>query len=190
MEHLRNFLLRQNNIEVYSAVLAFLGSPQKDLIDEIVLQCPSEIQDEMAKKLDMVYQLFKNERTVYENEYRLGQAVIWQEVLIAYKRISNAIAKIQVISLHPDTTNYAQSSKEIYKLLCIYSEMQIALSNLEQVLGVDRFLDRISGSTFDVLDDLVCNAKRVIEAKSLNYKEAFQKIWNTTNVNKLIRHKL
>lgn len=190
MEHIRNILLRHNDVETYTKILAFLSSPKMDDILEIVSCCPVELQDEVHVKLDEIYKLFKTDRAAFENEYRFGQAVIWQEVFVAYSKISSAINKISAYNLRPDTSNYLLASQDIIKLLYIYSEIQIALSTLEQVLGVDRFLDRVSGATFDVLEEMLAGAKKAIEEKAEKYKTDFQALWNTTNVNKILRHKL
>ena len=190
MENIRNYLLRSNDTDTYEKILEFLNEPQKDDILSISMCFQKEIQETVRNKLEEIYLQYKTNRTIYENEIRLGQAIIWQEVLVAYKSITNAINKISTFNLRPDTSIYSLASHEMSKLLSIYSEIQIALSNLERVLGVDRFLDRVSGSTFDVLEEMLSNAKRDIEEKAQKYKSDFQTLWNTTNINTLLRHKL
>ena len=53
------------------------------------------------------------------------------------------------------------------------------MSELEETLGVDRFLDRVSEDTFAVLTDIVRESKDIIESKTRNIKESFQMHWNT-----------
>ena len=190
MEYIRNYLLRLNNIDAYNKILEFFKGPQKDDILSIASCCPKEIRETVSNKLEELFLLYKTDRAIYDNEIRLGQAVIWQEVLFSYEAITSAIDKISMFTLRPDTSNYSLASSDMSKFLSIYSDIQIALSSLEQVLGVDRFLDRVSGSTFDVLEELLSTAKKAIEEKAQKYKDDFQTLWNTTNVNILLRHKL
>ena len=71
-----------------------------------------------------------------------------------------------------------------------YTKMQIALSDLEETLGVDRFLDRVSEGSFTVLKELLYCAKELVERKTEKYKEQFQSIYNTTNIAAIIAHSL
>lgn len=163
MEEIRNCLLRSKNLAAYRDIISFFEDPIHTNIDDIAKHLDEEIRNETICKLNEARYTYKENRKSYDEEYRFGQALIWQEVLIAYNKMVSTSEKITNIHLCPDLTNYSVALKEIDRLLSCYAEMQIALSNLEQVLGVDRFLDRVSGMTFDVLEELLSAVKINIE---------------------------
>lgn len=190
METLRNSLLRCGDIETYTRISSFLQDPIHNSLDEILAQAPHELENLISEQLIEVRTLYTSDRQTFEQEYRFGQAVIWQEVLQCYSQLNSAAKRISACQLCPDVTNYAVAKNDISALLGIYAEMQASLSKLEEILGVDRFLDRVSGATFDVLESILSEAKQAIEDKAKKYKSEFQYTWNTTYVNKVLRHKL
>lgn len=190
MENIRNDLLRKNSIDAYCKMITFFEDPIRTNIDDVIESLDEELQNKLICELNALRQFYKENRNLYDEEYKYGQAIIWQEVLFAYNSMVVASQKIANGTLCPDISNYSIAAKDIARVLNYYAEMQIALSNLEQVLGVDRFLDRISRTTFDVLEEMLKKEKSDIEEKTNRYKSFFQQKWNTTNIHKLIRHKL
>lgn len=190
MEHLRNRLLQNGDVDGCYAIISFLKDPIHNSIEQVAEKTVSEKKELVTSELEKIRRLFSDDRAAYEQEYKFGQAIIWQEVLKAYQQMINLSKKIDECQLCPDSMNYSIATKAIYDLLEFYAEMQGTLSNLENVLGVDRFLDHVSGTTFDVLESILVKTKQVVEMKTERYKSVFQSKWNTTQVNKVIRHKL
>ena len=151
MEHLRNRLLQNGDIDGYCAIISFLKDPIHNSIEQVAEKTVSEKKEFVTSELEKIRRLFVDNRAAYEQEYKFGQAIIWQEVLKAYQQMINLSKKIDECQLCPDLLNYSIATKAIYDLLEFYAEMQGTLSNLENVLGVDRFLDHLRGTTFYLL---------------------------------------
>lgn len=190
MEYLRNWLLQNNAIQLYEDILNYLGAP--DCFDSqiIVDNAPTEIRVHIQNQLSEVMRLFATDKALYNSNYTYGQNIIWNEVLKAYRILEQQRSIIERVTLSPDVSNYASAMSELKKILHPYSKMQIALSDLEETLGVDRFLDRVSESTFAVLTAILDTTKKIVEKKTEKYKTVFQTEYNTTNVNKVIAHSL
>lgn len=190
MEYLRNWLLQNGEIQLYESILDYYCAPDRFDSQTIIDDAPEEIKALLQKHLDEVMRLFATEKVLYQEKYTYGQIIIWNEVLKAYRVLEQQKSIIEKITLSPDATNYAIAMNEIKKVLHPYSRMQIALSELEETLGVDRFLDRVSEGTFLVLKTILDDTKRIVEKKSGKYKAIFQSNYSTANVYKVIAHSL
>lgn len=190
MEELRNVLLLKDYIITYGAFLNFMQEPASVDIDESVNDLPSEVREMILAEMQKIMKTYATNKKEYFQTYRYGQVIIWQEILKAYKKMQEQKEKIELLQLSPDISNYSFAVKELSRLLYAYAEMQICLSDLESVLGVDRFLDRVSETTFEVLNHTMREAKSVVEEKCVKYKSEFQSRWNTTNVYRVLGHKL
>ena len=190
MEYLRNNLLKRGELQLYESITDFFSTPDRVEINTIIGSAPVEIRDYLEKKLDEVMCLFATDRALFQENITYGQIIIWKEVLSAYRILEQQKRIIEQINLSPEVSNYATAMLEVKKILYPYARMQVALSKLEETLGVDRFLDRVSEGTFIVLKSLLDDTKKVVEKKTEEYKAAFQIRYNTTNVNKVIAHSI
>lgn len=190
MEELRNYLLQNNLIDLYEDFLQFMASPDKCDSQAIVDKAPSEIRDLLCCELNKIVLLYATDRNQYQHLYTFGQNIIWCEILNTYQLLFHQMKIIESCTLSPDLSNYEKAVGELKRILTPYTKMQIALSDLEETLGVDRFLDRISESTFAVLRGLLVRAKAQVERKTEHYKEQFQSIYNNTHISSIIAHSL
>ena len=190
MEYLRNWLLQKGEIQLYESILNYFCAPDCFDCQTIIDSAPEEIRAHLRKQLDAAIRLFATEKAAYQANYTYGQIIIWNEVLKAYRILEQQKSIIEKAVLSPDVSNYPIAMSEVKKVLFPYSRMQIALSDLEDTLGVDRFLDRVSEGTFLVLKSILDETKIIVEKKAEKYKAVFQSIYNTTNVNKVIAHSL
>ncbi len=190
MEKIRNWLLENGKVQLYELILSFMKSPDRISIDEIVDATPDEIQSDVKKELNVIMNHYSNNRQQYHSQYSLGQVVIWSEILKAYIELTKQKRIIDQTTLSPDLSSYATAVAELNQLLIPYAKMQIALSDLEEVLGVDRFLDRVSEGTFLVLRRILGNAKNELEKKAERYKSVFQLDYSTKNIKNVIAHAL
>lgn len=190
VECLRNDFLKLGLIQAYEAFLTFMRFPNQNNAERVLESIPPELEPLTQTELNAALALYSEDKRQYEYLYSYGQVIIWDEVLNTYKTILHQIAIIDSISLSPDCSNYTLVLDELKQLLTPYAQMQIALSDLESVLGVDRFLDRISEDTFAVLTSLLQDAKHKIEDKSKQFKTQAQIRYSTTNVYTALAHSL
>ena len=174
MEYLRNWLLQNGETQLYESILNYFSAPDRFDIQAIVDSAPENIRAHLQKQLDEAIRLFATEKTVYQANYTYGQIIVWNEVLKAYRILEQQKSIIEKAILSPDVSNYAVAMSEVKKILFPYSRMQIALSDLEETLGVDRFLDRVSEGTFLVLKSILDETKRIVEKKTEKHKAVFQ----------------
>lgn len=190
MEEIRTYLLKHEMLNIYSDILMFLRNPSSVDLDELLKGVPNEVRNNFREVLSSANEVFCKDRAEYTQRFLLGQVVIWQEVLTAYERLIELSQRIRMSSTCPDMRHYETVEGELKKILENYAEMQSVLSLLENNLGVDRFLDRVGEQTFSVLEELLSQGKKYVEEKCYIHKKTFQEKWNTTNVCKLIGHKL
>ena len=190
MEKIRNWLLKNREIELYETILGFMREPDHYDIEDIISVVPIDITEDVHSFLSQIMHDFAKDRDQYHKKYTYGQTIIWETVLLTYKKLILQQSKIQAITLSERYNSYFKAVNDLKKLLTAYANMQDELSELEETLGVDRFLDRVSEDTFAVLTNIVRESKNVIECKTRNIKESFQMHWNTTNVFHVIGHSL
>ena len=190
MDYLRNWLLKHNAIQLYDMIVNFLSAPDCFDSQKIINNAPTEIRNQLEFELKKVMLLYATNRPMYLEQYTYGQIIIWNEVIKAFRGLTKQKENIESICLSPDTRHYEFAVNEIKKLLYAYSKMQIILSDLEETLGVDRFLDRVSEETFRIFKEILDETKKIVETKAEKYKAIFQTKYNTTNVNKVIAHSL
>ena len=190
MEFLRNWLLKHDEIQLYDSILNYFITPDEIDSQDIICNTPKEIRESVEYQLEKAMSIFAENKSLYHAFYTYGQIIIWTEVLKAYRILTQQKNIVETISLSQDVTNYYLAINELKKLLNPYSKMQIVLTKLEETLGVDRFLDRVSEGTFSVLKELLDDAKRTVEKKAEIYKTVFQTTFNTTNVNKVLAHSI
>lgn len=190
MEKVRNYLLRHNLVNVYMGILSFLREPRSIDMVEILEKSPASIKNDIETELVQANSIYSKDKAVYTRVYSLGQVVIWQEVFSSYDSLKNCLLRIKSINLSPDTRNFEETTNGLKRILKIYAEMQGILSSLESTLGVDRFLDRVGEGTFVILLEILKEAKSILENKCARHKVEFQKNWNTTQIYKLLGHKL
>lgn len=188
MEKLRDYLLKTRNIQIYTQVLSFMKNPSQFDMEQIVGDAPSNIKEELKDILQLLMKEYAESQKDYREKYVYGQVIIWEAILRAFERLTNCKKSIETFSLTKDLDNYHKSTIELKKLLSIYADMQDALSELEDILGVDRFLDRISEETFDACKSIVIETKQIIDEKAASYKSVFQMRWSSTNVFDVIAH--
>ena len=182
MEKLRNYLLENNLVELYELVLSFMRNPSNRTGDKVLAACPEHIQEMAALEMDSIKALYQSDRREYDQQYTYGQVIIWELVLTAYKRLSEQKTIINQLKTPQERKSFIHSENELKELLIPYAKMQVILSELEESLGVDRYLDRICEDTFSVLNSILASAKEDIEDKSKVLKKAFQAKWGNDNV--------
>ena len=190
MENLRNSLLLSDNGDIYEELLDYMRTPDQTSIESIIEKTPAELKNDITEYTEQLLSLFLNNREEYRRSYTYGQIIIWQEILETYKKLIKQRNFIESINLIYDENNYYLANLELKKILLAYSSMQNSLSELEDAFGVDRFLDRISGKTFEVLNTIIRQTKIKLEKKIRTYKDLYQSKWNSTNVYSTIIHKL
>ena len=190
MEELRNTLLMGKYIDAYRSFMAFMQNPEETPAADVVMVFPEQLSSYAKKATSYCLQILSESREKYEAHIRFGQLVIWKEVLSTYVVMEDLRDRILYFQLTPDMRSYSITCNELSRILSLYSSMQAAMSRLEDILGVDRFLDRVSEGTFSILNNLLSEAKVDIEKKSRIAKQKFIGEWNNTNVFKVIAHKL
>lgn len=190
MLEIRNQLLKDEQIDVYQYLLDFMRNPSNATFHDLLDKSPKKWQDSLQQFGSQILDIQNTDKFAFNQRITLGQVVIWQEILIAYRSIRKLGESIEHATIYPDCTKYAQLLSELTSFLGLYADMQAVLTRLESTLGVDRFLDRVGDGTFDILNQTINKYKRMVEARCESYKFAFQKQWNTTQVFNVISHKL
>lgn len=190
MEKLRNYLLENELLDLYYSFLDAMRNPLVIKEDELIDACPEQIARMAEQEIKTLKTIFRTNKKEYEKQYTYGQIIIWELVLGAYKKLIKQKEIIEQMPIPTVSNSYVFSENEIKGLLLPYSKMQVILSELEEALGVDRYLDRICEDTFSVLYSLVAKSKIIVEEKSEKTKALFQEKWGNNNIADIIASSL
>lgn len=167
-----------------------MRSPDENTISSVKDVFPEQFYSYAKDSIEYSVKLLSESVEKYNVAIRFGQVVIWEEVLAAFLKMTDLRNRIHQVGLIPNIQRYAEVKDDLSKILTLYASMQGTLTDLEDILGVDRFLDRVSEETFVVLNEILAESKKYIEDKCEPLKNKFIEEWNTTNVFDAITHKL
>lgn len=190
LRSLRKELLNRGDITCYRMIMIFLDSPNDNDISNILGILSIELKAEIISVLYDLIDMYEDDFARYKKEILYGQLFIWSQVLICYEELIN---QKELITTHNEkyySDDYLNACKEINNLSKYYTKSQVAMSSFEEVLGVDRYLDKLCSEDIEPLVDIIFDIKKILERKSRSYKELFITQWNTTNINKIIEHQL
>lgn len=88
MEELRNWLLKNQEIELYEEIVRYMESPTEIDSQTIEDKAPTEIAETLSRELNEIIRLYASDRDQYQSTYLFGQAIIWNEILTTYKNLS------------------------------------------------------------------------------------------------------
>lgn len=188
---LRTSLLNDYDIESCRRIISFFSDPQNDLIISICDQVKNNRNSLMVKDvLENLISIFQTDRSLYFANIIYGQKIVWDEIVICFEAILEINMKFeqQQIVIYHDS--YLKSCEEIKRICSYYIKSQAAISKLEDALGVDRYLDRVSEEDFAPLEILVHGQKARLESMCSEYKDCFQKNWSNAVLPEIIKHKL
>lgn len=187
LKWLRDKMLAEMKVDEYSEVLGFLSNPS---------DCLSSDTREYIGGLGysdfeyVISDMYKNDQTKYKNTILWGQVVVWEYVLKAYESL-NSIAKIvESINVTCYENNYLKSCEEVRRILNIYAEAKATITQLENNLGVDRYLDDVGAEEFDILVELFDKIHRKVDDLLNEYKTLFTIKWHNGNICELMLHQL
>lgn len=137
---LREKILLDNQLDYYRELIGYMGNPLT-LLSEACNDylCSIQAQDIVAN----IRLTFENNRDEYRDKFRLGQLIIWQQILDTYsalRRVDNQLTEIDVVYY---SDNYLKATEQVKAVLSIYSEAKSAITRMESNLSIDRYLDNI-----------------------------------------------
>lgn len=184
---IREYLIEEDLINEYIDIQNFLQNPTSVLkqgtVDQLVKINEKEFEDKIRSWV-------KSNPKEYRNKVLYGQVIIWQEVLncfIELTRVEELLNNTQVVYFEND---YLKSTEQVKKILNLYADAKVAITRLETHLGVDRYLDEVAGDDFELLIKRFDKIHHLSEEMLQEYKVLYTKVWNTTNVYEVAKHKL
>ena len=106
MEKIRNWLLKNREIELYETILGFMREPDHYDIEDIISVVPIDITEDVHSFLSQIMHDFAKDRDQYHKKYTYGQTIIWETVLLTYKKLILQQSKIQAITLSERYNSY------------------------------------------------------------------------------------
>lgn len=191
LQKLRVKLITNKNIALAYEVGRFLEKPTELMYEKL---CSSidlgENTINLIDELKRCLLLYESNRQQYNEEIIFAQKVIWDEVISCadYVIKTTDIAKSFSAIMYRD--NYKKAVEHVHSCCSIISELQARLSKLEDMLGIDRYLDTICEDDIKVIVQFLDEAISCLEVVARDYKTIFQEKWNLTNIKEIILHKL
>lgn len=189
LSEIRNKLISIKDMDTYNLFVSFLRNPNEELVGEIL--CNQEIQEMNVREVmaDLM-KLHATERGKYTSKIANGQWIIWKEIYTCVNDILNNTEKIEKYKFIEYGDNYLKACQVIKELVAIYVDSQTKVCYLEERLGVDRYLDKISERELIAINDLI-----LIQCKKINefietYIFRFQRDWGNDNIPAIVYHKL
>ena len=184
---LRTFLLKNEYISDYQNIVQYMKNPYSQM-DEKTLEVLSQFGYSFFSQ--KIRQMFDNKREEYRNRIAIGQVVLWERYLLAFRMIKEAKQIIINMDTVVYTNNYKKANSQVMRVLVEYAKGKAAITKLENELGVDRYLDHVSEEEFNFLDTEFNDLHQLVEKKLVTYKKLFTMEWNTTNIYNLIIHRM
>ena len=182
---LREKILLDNQLDYYRELIGYMGNPLTLLSESCNdYLCSIQAQDIVAN----IRLTFENNRDEYRDKFRLGQLIIWQQILDTYsalRRVDNQLTEIDVVYY---SDNYLKATEQVKAVLSIYSEAKSAITRMESNLSIDRYLDNIGKREFAFLVSIFDSIHRRVDVVLDEYKTLYTKKWNTTNICSLVLH--
>lgn len=184
---IRDKLLISNNLTEYNEIVSFMRNPLSGL--------PPKAKQRLLDFGNSSFETeiitwFKTAPSDYDEKIRLGQIIIWQEILLAYEALSESYKLLKDIQVVVYKNDYLKSVNQVRSTLDIYAKSKAAITTLESHLGVDRYLDFIAESEFGILREKFDDIHRILDTKLTEYKKLFALNWGNTNVCDVMIHKL
>lgn len=188
---LKRIVFNNFELELAEMISSFFSIPNKSKIEEIVFN-PTlrKYKNEITGLLGDIYILYCEDRKEYSRVYLNGQKIVWDTLLECIKKIkinSEVLSKKDII-FFPDS--YNKSCNEVNKICEIYSNSQLEISKYEDILGVDRYLDKVAIDDLALISSVIESQLSIINAKLNLYKDLFQNQWGLFNVKDILVHKL
>ena len=184
---IRDSLLISEEMDIYNAIISFMDNPNFALSAKAKAWL---VDNDYSDFESFIIHWFKTNPSDYNVKISLGQIIIWQEVMVAYKSLIKAYTLISQAQVVVYSNDYLKSVSQVYSILDIYAESKAAITTLESHLGVDRYLDNIAEKEFGVLRKKFDRIHKILDSKLAEYKKLFTKNWGNTNVCDLMIHKL
>lgn len=184
---LRDKLIKEKAWDAYREILLLMKNPYGELggvSTEVIIRWG------YGNLPNALREWHKNDSEDYKKKILLGQAIIWECLLQAHLTlldVNNVIGSVNAVFYE---NNYLKASEQVYKVLDTYSLAKAAITNVERILGVDRYLDKIAWGDFICLVEAFDNIHKNVESLLREYKVLFVQKWNTANVYETVLHKL
>lgn len=187
LSKIRESLLISNDIDYYRQILEFLKNPWNSLdtkLEGVLFEiCNFNFFSEIRY-------WYKNSPDDYRVNVTFGQIIIWEVFLKAFELLNDVIIRLNEVNIVYYEDNYLKSINEVKRVLDIYANAKIAITNFENSLGIDRYLDRVVSKDVFILEYKFNNIHKKVEEILEKYKLLFISKWNTTNIYESIRHRL
>lgn len=183
----RTQLLKNGYIKEYEDLIQYMKNPYSmlSLDTEKVLTALG-----FSKISFLIRDLFDHSREEYRNRIAMGQVILWENYLNAYKEIEKTKQIIINMDVVVYSSNYKKATDQIIHILREYANGKAAITKLENELGVDRYLDHVSEEEFEFLIANFNEIHRIVEDKLKIYKVLFTENWNTTNIYNILIHRM
>lgn len=184
---LRDKLIKAREWDTYREILSIMKNPYGELSR---IGAERLEQFEYSNVCNELRDWHKFDGESYKNNILYGQAIIWECLLNAHMMLFDVsdIVKRTIPVFYEN--NYLKASEQVYKVLDVYSAAKSAITEVERVLGVDRYLDKIAWDDFGSLVEEFDNIHKCVENLLNDYKVLFVQKWNTSNVYEMMMHKL
>ncbi len=188
---IRNRLLQEKEMLTCRSLLSFFDEPRNERIELICSSINGDTTKIMVHELmDYLVDLFSYKKSQYYEQILYGQKIIWNEIVNCFEKVLQISERIENKRKKIYYEDYRLACEQVHILLSFYSRSQALLSHLENTLGVDRYLDKISETDFELLEKMLSSQSVCIEKLCTEYKVLFQREWNLTNIPRIISHKL
>jgi hypothetical protein len=187
IKEIREKITIDEDFKAYQLMIEFMKNPIVEVNKYLFVYLDGVTESTIIEEIRAN---FYSNRTFYREKIIYGQVIIWEEFLKTSKKVDEARRNLSSICIPYYESNYLKSTKEISRVLSIYAEAKAAITKLENVLGVDRYLDLIAQDDFKFLDNKLNELKFIADKILSSYKELYISKWSTTNVYDVVRHKL
>ena len=196
MKELRIKLISDKNLTLAYEVVRFFDSPTELLYEKLCSSIgPIEGNTYLSNELRRCLLMYESNRQKYNEEILFAQKVIWDEIISCADFVIRKTELVKSISAFLHRDNYKKAMEQVYLCCNIISELQARISKLEDILGIDRYLDTVCEEDIKVivqfldeattyLDVLSGDYKNYIsrEVESINIKESFYINWVRYNM--------
>lgn len=191
LKELRIKLISEKNMSLAYDIVKFLNNPTEPLYETLCASIGMYAENRYwTDELKRCLFLYESNRQQYNKEILFAQKVIWDEIISCADfviRKTELLKKFMTVMYHD---NYKKAVEQVYSCCNILSELQARISKLEDILGIDRYLDTVCEEDIKVIIRFLDEATAYLDIASLGYKKLFQEKWNLSNIKDIILHKL
>ena len=191
LSDIRTYLIKNNNIDKCYEIIEYLNKPTEDKLQKLIeFKEICNFGIDATSCLEDCLKIFATSPEEYRAKFIFAQNIIWTEIVKCAEIVMENTQKMKKQQVLNYGNDYLKAVEQVEKLCRIYAETQARISELEDILGVDRYLDKISADDLSVLNCLLEEQAEVLNSITSEYRYKFQTQWNLTQIRNILFHKL